>query len=64
MQSPILYEIKLSHGRMFRVYCANKSQINRLHRTLQKHIGCEYTAHELSKGIHTIKQFEDIAPTL
>ena len=53
-----LFEITLSEGRKFRIFCANKSQKKRFMKTLS-----EVKSENMivaSNGIHAIKQWEEI----
>jgi hypothetical protein len=62
-----LYEIKFKDGRIFRVFCANGSQINRLQKSLAirtTKTAIDYEITIISNGIHTISQFEKIIKTI
>jgi len=54
-----LYEVTFKDGRVFRVFCANKSQKKRFTKQLIK-TGkeCKFTV--VANGIHNIKQWEKI----
>lgn len=51
-----LFEITLKDGRFFRVFCANKHQINRFFRTIEPTM----ETWTMANGIHTVKQWEEI----
>lgn len=54
-----LYKITFKDGRIFKIFCANKKQKQRL---LRVHTGLheqEALLEILENGIHNIKQFED-----
>ena len=51
-----LYEITFKDGRVFKVFCANKHQKERLYAVKNTYALIK----ELQNGIHTIKQWEDI----
>lgn len=55
-----LYKITFIDGRVFKVFCANKHQKNRLGKITTKLSNNIDTIEELENGIHTIKQWEDI----
>ena len=52
-----VYEVQFFDGRVFRIFCRGKNQKKRL-RELTDNL--EVKVIELSNGIHTIKEFEDI----
>lgn len=55
-----LFEIKFYNGSKFNVFCANRSQINRFLKFINKHKdNIEYWKDTI-KGIHSIKDFEKI----
>lgn len=56
MATTALYSIKLKNGRKFRVFCANKSQVDRFRATLNEIDPDE--AITAINGIHTVKQWE------
>jgi len=58
-----LYKIEFNDGRIFNVYCANYAQVERFNKLL---IGLKNVKEVsiISKGIHNIKQFEQISKTL
>lgn len=58
-----LYQIELNDGRVFNVYCANSAQIERFNK-LRKQLKNIKEVSIISKGIHNIKQFEQISKTL
>lgn len=54
-----LYQITFNDGRIFKIFCANKRQKQRLHYLfygIKEVANCKV----LENGIHNIKQFEDI----
>lgn len=58
-----LYRVTFSDGRMFKVFCANKAQKNRFHKTansINEDVECDV----LENGIHNIKQWEQIVSEL
>jgi len=55
-----LYEIKFKDGRLYRVFCANKHQINRFWIAtvkIQEELAEDF---KTINGIHNIKDFEKI----
>lgn len=61
----ILWEVKKKtggrDGRTFRVFCANRNQIDRFIKLVS---GKDYVLSEITNSIHNIKQFEQIIETL
>jgi len=57
----ILWEVKTKDGRTFRVFCANRNQIDRFIKLV---FGKDYVISEITNGIHSIKQFEQFIKTL
>lgn len=57
-----LYEITFKDGRVFRVFCANKAQKERFKKSylVNNFFGKQAQYKQISNGIHTIKQWEDI----
>ena len=56
-----LYKITFKDGREYRVFCANKAQKERMHKTVDAIREKDGSIPEiLQNGIHTIKQWEDI----
>ncbi len=58
-----LYKITFNDGRVFKVFCANKAQKQRLRNVLAKSNDYQHVE-EISNGIHNIKQWEDIISKL
>lgn len=61
-----LYKITFTDGRMFKVFCANKKQKERVHATagaIKAH-DPEVKIEVLENGIHDAKQWEDIVSKL
>lgn len=52
-----LYKITFKDGREFRVFCANKKQKQRFHRSI---IDTKTEVSEITNGIHNITQWEKI----
>ena len=63
--STTLFRIKFKDGREWRVFCANNNQAQRLFTTLEN-ISFDYENEmsEITSGIHTIKQWEQIVNNL
>ena len=60
----IVFEIKFNDGRIFRVFCANSTQIKRV---MKSYHGFKSKAKEIkviTNGIHTTKQYEQILKTI
>ena len=59
-----LFEIELNDGRIFRIFCRGKNQKNRFRQSARdiNHLTKRVT--EISNGIHTIKEFEEIKNNL
>lgn len=55
-----LYKIKFSDGRLFKVFCANKNQKERLITSVRKSKDYFIDIKSSENGIHNIKQWEDI----
>ena len=55
-----LFEIMFYDGRRFNIFCANGKQINRFLKFIYKNKNDIKYWKELSNGIHTITQFEQI----
>jgi hypothetical protein len=55
-----LFEIMFYDGRRFNIFCANKKQIDRLFKFISKNLDEIMYWKELTNGIHTITQFEQI----
>lgn len=56
-----VYKLETPTGREFRILCENKNQYGRLVDTI-KNTGIKMS--DLTNGIHTIKQWEQISQTL
>jgi len=54
-----LYKITFQDGREYRVFCGNKAQKKRFYKMVETLKDYE-TLEELTNGIHTIKQWEEI----
>ena len=52
----VIFEIEFNDGRIFRVFCANRSQKNRV---LRNRDGVRSIT-EITNGIHTVSQYEKI----
>ena len=59
-----LYRIEFSDGRVFKVFCANKAQKQRFVTSMQQFRGEDTKYYPIENGIHTIKQWEQIAEKL
>ena len=55
-----LFEVMFYDGRRFNIFCANKKQIDRLFKFISKNLNEIMYWKELSNGIHTVKEFEQI----
>jgi len=62
MTTTAVYEIKLDDNRVFRVFCANSAQVKRFW-LAEYEIEPTANVKTIANGIHTIKQFEQIAKT-
>ena len=56
----ILYEVTFLDGRVFRIFCRRKNQQKRFWTLRNKLVNELKSVTEISKGIHTVKEFEDI----
>ena len=54
-----IYEVGFKDGRMFRVYCRGKNQKKRFNKVLSSLTNLD-TIKEITKGIHTIEEFEKL----
>jgi len=63
-----LYRVEFTDGREFRVFCANRAQKKRfsdmMYRAKEKLVFTNFRITEISNGIHDIKQWEAMLPTL
>ena len=55
----VVFEVKLTDGRIFRVFCEGRNQIKRFKNKVYKMEGFD-TFKAITTGIHTIAQFEKI----
>jgi hypothetical protein len=55
-----LFEIMFYNGSKFNVFCANSKQVDRFLKFIYKNKNDIKYWKELTNGIHTIKQFEQI----
>lgn len=55
-----VYQIEFKDGSTFRIFCANKSQIDRVITIYNKQKDSVKEITEITNGIHTVKQFEKI----
>ena len=53
-----LYEVSFDDGRLFKVFCANRSQRQRFLKTMGQVTSSQWRV--LENGMHTIKQWEEI----
>lgn len=58
------FQIELKDGRVFRIFCENRSQIERFYKSAEKIKPQIETVKELTTGLHTVKQWEQITETL
>ena len=58
-----VYEVTFKDGRIYRVFCANRTQKDKFKASLVK-IGIPYSFKTLTNGIHTSKQWNQIIETL
>jgi hypothetical protein len=63
-----IFEIKLKDGRIFRIFCANKTQVREIislssspHNETSKKVS---SIRAITTGIHTAKQFKQISKTI
>jgi len=56
----VIFEIEFNDGRIFRVFCANRTQKNRVLRTTRKNVK---SITEIACGIHTTSEYEYIHDT-
>lgn len=56
----ILYEVTFLDGRVFRIFCRGKNQQKRFWTLRNKLVNELKSVTEISKGIYTVKEFEDI----
>lgn len=54
-----LYKITLEDGSIFKVFCANRNQMERVEKVYQK-LNVKQELDTIDIGIHTVKQFEEI----
>ena len=60
-----VFEVKIEDGRIFRVFCANSTQKKRFGKALMENIkGLSTETKEITNGIHTVKQWEEITKSL
>jgi len=58
-----VYQIDLKDGRIFRIFCANSTQKRKLLASYYKIKSKVKRLREVTNGIHTIKQWEQIVKT-
>lgn len=55
-----IYQIEFLDGRIFKIFCANKTQKNKVIQTANKLKDKIKLISQIQSGIHTQKQFEEI----
>ena len=55
-----IYQIEFLDGRIFKIYCANKTQKTKVIQTANKLKDKIKLMSQIQSGIHTQKQFEEI----
>ena len=59
-----IYEVGLIDGRTFRIFCANSTQKRKFRASMSKIKHIILDTREITNGIHTMKQWNEIVETL
>ena len=59
-----IFEVKLTNGRVFRIFCANSTQKKRFRKSYSEIDDKGKTYRVLSNGIHNISEWENIVKTV
>lgn len=56
-----IYKIEFLDGRIFKIFCANKTQKNKVIQTMNKLTDKIRVSSQLTSGLHTEKQWSEIS---